>query len=277
VACTDHAYHGISEASAAVSPESWHGGERPDHVETWDPGAADGVAAALDRLTGRDLAAAAVILDGVLTSDGYPSVAAATAQRWLADTHAAGALWIADEVQGGHGRTGETLWSFARLGLVPDVVTLGKPMGNGHPVGAVVTRREIAATFAEETVFFSTFGGNPVSAAAALAVLDVIEDERVLARTTLAGAALRDVLRAAGDGDPRIVEVRGVGLAIGVQCRDATSATAIKEGMRGRGVLIGTTGRDGDVLKIRPPLAFSIDDVRVVGDAFAATLAGLPD
>ena len=159
----------------------------------------------------------------MLTSDGYPAVAAATAERWLADTHAAGALWIADEVQGGHGRTGEAMWSFARLGLAPDVVTLGKPMGNGHPVGAVVTRREIAATFAEETVFFSTFGGNPVSAAAALAVLDVIEDERVLARTTLAGAALRDALRAASDGDPRIIEVRGVGLAIGVQCRDDVS------------------------------------------------------
>ncbi len=213
----------------------------------------------------------------MLTSDGYPAVAAATAERWLADTHAAGALWIADEVQGGHGRTGEAMWSFARLGLAPDIVTLGKPMGNGHPVGAVVTRREIAATFAEETVFFSTFGGNPVSAAAALAVLDVIEDERVLARTTLAGAALRDALRAASDGDPRIIEVRGVGLAIGVQCRDDVTATAIKEGMRERGVLIGTSGRPGDVLKIRPPLAFTVDEVPVVGDAFAATLAALPD
>jgi 4-aminobutyrate aminotransferase-like enzyme/Ser/Thr protein kinase RdoA (MazF antagonist) len=273
--CTDYAYHGISDAIAAFSPEMWTGGHRPDHVDTWLPSHDAGVADGLARLRERSIPAAAVILDGVLTSDGYPTVTPATAQRWLADAHADGALWIADEVQGGHGRTGEAMWSFQHLGLRPDLVTLGKPMGNGHPIGAVVTRREIAATFAEDTVFFSTFGGNPVSAAAALAVLQVIEDERVLARTTLAGAALRDALRAASAGDPHVVEIRGVGLAIGVQCRDADTAGAIKEGLRERGVLIGTTGRAGDVLKIRPPLAFTADDVPVLAEAFAATLASL--
>ena len=274
--CTDYAYHGISDAIAAFSPEMWHGGHRPDHVDTWLPSDGAGVADGLARLAERGLRGAAVILDGVLTSDGYPTMPASTAQRWLADAHAAGALWIADEVQGGHGRTGEAMWSFQHLGLQPDLVTLGKPMGNGHPIGAVVTRREIAATFSEETTFFSTFGGNPVSAAAALAVLQVIDDERVLARTTLAGAALRDALRAASAGDPRIVEVRGLGLAIGVQCRDAVTATAIKEGLRQRGVLIGTTGRAGDVLKVRPPLAFTPDEVPILAQAFAATLAALP-
>jgi 4-aminobutyrate aminotransferase-like enzyme/Ser/Thr protein kinase RdoA (MazF antagonist) len=273
--CTDYAYHGISDAIAAFSPEMWTGGHRPDHVDTWLPSHDAGVADGLARLRERSIPAAAVILDGVLTSDGYPTVTPATAQRWLADAHADGALWIADEVQGGHGRTGEAMWSFQHLGLRPDLVTLGKPMGNGHPIGAVVTRREIAATFAEDTVFFSTFGGNPVSAAAALAVLQVIEDERVLARTTLAGAALRDALRAASAGDPHVVEIRGVGLAIGVQCRDAMTATAIKEGLREGGVLIGTTGRAGDVLKIRPPLAFTADEVPVLAEAFAATLASL--
>jgi 4-aminobutyrate aminotransferase-like enzyme len=189
--------------------------------------------------------------------------------------HEAGALWIADEVQGGHGRTGEAMWSFGRLGLLPDVVTLGKPMGNGHPVGAVITRRDIAATFAEETVLFSTFGGNPVAMAAALAVLDVIDDERVLERTAAAGAALRDALRVATAGHAAVVDVRGVGLAIGVECIDGSTASALKEGMRDRGVLVGTSGPRGEVLKIRPPLAFTVPEVPIVADALAAALASV--
>ena len=109
------------------------------------------------------------------------------------------------------------MWSFQRYGIEPDFVTLGKPMGNGHPVAAVITRREIAARFADETVFFSTFGGNPVSAAAALAVLDVIEDERVLPRVQAAGAALRAGIRDVASRQAAIGDVRGMGLAIGVE------------------------------------------------------------
>ena len=282
--CTDFAYHGISHAIAPLSPESWPGGRRPDHVETWEvPDARrgehlDGAAfeAALARLTAGGHAPAAVILDAVLTSDGYPTVEPALAQAWQEAARRAGALWIADEVQGGHGRTGESLWSFERLGLVPDVVTLGKPMGNGHPVGAVITRRPIAQAFADETVFFSTFGGNQVSVAAALAVLDVIDDERILERTLVAGDALRAAIRAEAAGHPAIVDVRGVGLAIGVECRDRETARTIREGLRARGVLIGTSGRSGNVLKVRPPLAFTIAEVPVFAEAFAATLASLP-
>ena len=168
------------------------------------------------------------------------------------------------------------MWSFQRLGLVPDLVTLGKPMGNGHPVGAVVTRREIAAAFAEETVFFSTFGGNPVSAAAALAVLDVLEDERVLERTIVAGASLRDAIRALRPRYPVLVDVRGTGLAIGVEFADAATTRAVKEGLRERGVLVGSCGRRGDVLKVRPPLAFTAAEVPVFAEALEATLAALP-
>ena len=282
--CTDHAYHGISAASAALSPESWEGGDRPPHVETWAvPDAArgtggdgDAFAAAVTRLVERGVPPAATILDGVLTSDGFAPVEPELAGAWLRATHAAGALWIADEVQGGHGRTGEAMWSFQRLGLVPDLVTLGKPMGNGHPVGAVVTRREIAAAFAEETVFFSTFGGNPVSAAAALAVLDVLEDERVLERTIVAGASLRDAIRALRPRYPVLVDVRGAGLAIGVEFADAATTRAVKEGLRERGVLVGSCGRRGDVLKVRPPLAFTAAEVPVFAEALEATLVALP-
>jgi 4-aminobutyrate aminotransferase-like enzyme len=164
------------------------------------------------------------------------------------------------------------MWSFGHLGLIPDIVTIGKPMGNGHPVGAVITRREIAQAFADQTVFFSTFGGNPVAMAAALAVLDVIEDERVLARTERAGVALRQALRDAAAGHDAVRDVRGVGLAIGVGCRDGATARAIKEAMRSRGVLVGSSGRHGDVLKIRPPLAFTTEEVPIVATAFAEAL-----
>ena len=283
--CTDIAYHGVTEATAALSPESWNDGQRPSHVETWTPPDRlrgtdlDGSAfsAALARLADRGMAPAAAILDGVLTSDGYIDPGRELAAEWVAATHAAGGLWIADEVQGGHGRTGRHMWSFQHLGITPDLVTLGKPMGNGHPIGAVITRREIAAHFAEETVFFSTFGGNPVSAAAAVAVLHVLEDERVLDRATRAGDALAEAIRRVSTPYPAVLDVRGVGLAIGVEIADGATARAMKEGLRQRGVLIGTAGRDGSVLKIRPPLAFTEAEIPVLTDALGATLGSLRD
>jgi 4-aminobutyrate aminotransferase-like enzyme len=208
-----------------LSPETWPAADPPAHVETWAPPdpyrgehlGTDGFTAAIDRLAARGVAPAAAILDGVLTSDGFPTVDAAYVQALVDLTHEAGGLWIADEVQGGHGRTGEAMWSFARFGIEPDFVTLGKPMGNGHPVAAVITRREIAQKMADETVFFSTFGGNPVSAAAALAVLDVLEDERVLPRVVAAGEALRAAVREVAGRHPVVGDVRGVGLANGIE------------------------------------------------------------
>ncbi|MGZ9276472.1 MAG: aminotransferase class III-fold pyridoxal phosphate-dependent enzyme [Candidatus Limnocylindrales bacterium] len=287
--CTAYAYHGISESSAALSPETWRGGRRPDHVETWEPPDrrrgtntdASGFGAAIGRLGARGFGLAATILDGVLTSDGYPDLEPAYVQDLVRLTHAADGIWIADEVQGGHGRTGTGMWSFERFGITPDVVTLGKPMGNGHPVGAVITRREIVERLGDETVFFSTFGGNQVSVAASLAVLDVLQDERVLPRVVEASGALHDALAALARRYPVIGEVRGPGLAIGIDIvrdphsmtPDPTLAAALKEGLRDHGVLIGTTGPLGNVLKVRPPLAFTAADVPHVADALQATLA----
>ena len=281
--CTAFAYHGVTEATAALSPESWQAVRSPDHVERWEPPDRlrdrhlDGrpFDEAVARLATRGYAPAAVILDGLLTSDGYLDPGHALAGEWLEAAHAAGGLWIADEVQGGHGRTGHHMWSFQHLGLLPDIVTIGKPMGNGHPLGAVVTRREIAARFGDETVFFSTFGGNPVSAVAGLAVLDVLEDEHVLDRVIRVGDGLTAAIRDITAPHASVLDVRGVGLAIGVEVVDRATAAAVKEGMRERGVLIGTAGRDGNVLKIRPPLAFSEVDVSVLADALAATLAAM--
>jgi 4-aminobutyrate aminotransferase-like enzyme len=229
------------------------------------------------------MAPAAAILDGVLTSDGFVDPGGELVRAWVERAHAAGALWIADEVQGGHGRTGEALWSFERFGIVPDLVTLGKPMGNGHPVGAVITRREIAARFGDETVFFSTFGGNQVSAVAASAVLDVLADERVLERVVRAGDALRAAIAQVATRHPAIGDVRGAGLAIGIEivtdpatkAPDPSAAEAIKEGLKERGVLVGTTSRAGNVLKVRPPLAFTPAEVPIVAEALDGTLASL--
>ena len=286
--CTDFAYHGITEAIAAVSPEVWVDGRRPDHVATWTPpdplrgnGSGDAsFVAALAGLRGRGHAPAAVILDGVLTSDGVVDLDPAYVRRLHALTREAGALWIADEVQAGHGRTGEALWCFDRFGITPDVVTLGKPMGNGHPVAAVITRREIAQAAAASTVLFSTFGGNPVSAVAALAVLDVLADERVLPRVVATGEAVRAALRDVASRHAVVADVRGVGLAVGVELvrpgtldPDGALTRAVRDGMRARGVLVGTTGRHGNVLKVRPPLAFTTAEVPVLAEAFEAALA----
>jgi 4-aminobutyrate aminotransferase-like enzyme len=162
------------------------------------------------------------------------------------------------------------MWCFERFGVVPDFVTLGKPMGNGHPVAAVITRREIVEPLVGRMTLFSTFGGNPVSAAAALAVLDVIEDERVLDRVQRAGRALATALR---DLDhPDIADVRGVGLAWGVELTDAARASQVRDRMRQLGVLVGTTGPRGNVLKIRPPLALDEPHVPVLISALETAL-----
>jgi len=154
-------------------------------------------------------------------------------------------------------------------------------MGNGHPVGAVITRRDLVRHFAEETVFFSTFGGNPVAAAASLAVLDVIADERLVDRAADTGEQLRAAIHEAAAGDKRIADVRGIGLATGVEivrpdgslAPDRATAGAIREALRGEGVLVGTAGAAGNVLKVRPPLVFGLDEVEIFAAAFRSVLA----
>lgn len=289
--CTGHAYHGITEAIAAVSPEVWFDGVKPDHVETFP--AVDsyrgehrdraGIDAAIDRLAARGLGPAAAILDGLVISDGIEDLPPVYVRDLVEATRAAGGLWIADEVQAGHGRTGEAMWCFERFGIVPDFVTLGKPMGNGHPVAAVITRRELVEPIAGRTSLFSTFGGNPVSAAAALAVLDVIRDERVLERTRTAGLALGSALRKVAAGHRAADDVRGVGLAWGVELvsdpetrqPDPDLAGRVRDAMRHDGVLAGTTGRYGNVLKVRPPLAFEDRHVPRLAEAFDRALSGV--
>jgi len=173
----------------------------------------------------------------------------------------------------GYGRTGAHLWAFADLGAVPDFVTLGKPMGNGYPVAALVTRREIVERFAFARRVFSTFGGNPVAARAALAVLDVIEDERIVPHAGRIGELLRTRLEDLRERHEAIVAVRSIGMLAGVELDDPARAGTVVDAMREAGVLVGRTGPHDNVLKIRPPLVFGEEHLDVLIGALDAALS----
>jgi len=268
---TEFAYHGVTTAIADFSPEEWPEGYRSEHVETIAPpgsGREVDVAGAIQRLDESGFGLAATYLDCGFTSDGIWTPAPDEVQAIADATRAAGGILIADEVQAGHGRSGEHLWSFAQYGIEPDVVTLGKPMGNGYPVAAVIARQELFDRLKAETEVFSTFGGNPVAARAALAVLDVIEDERLIENAKRVGEELQTALEKLDIG-----QVRGRGLLVGVELESSELAERVVDGMRDAGVLINRTGPHGNVLKIRPPLVFTTEHVDVLVAALAAALA----
>ena len=269
---TENAYHGVTAATAALSPEDWRAGSRPAGVAHFPPpGRGADLAAALDAAL-EELAGslAATFLDGSLMSDGIYTPDAAELRLLLERTHAAGGLYVADEVQAGHGRLGPELWSFARHGIVPDVVTLGKPMGNGYPVAAVVTRRELAERFPYAGRTFSTFGGNPVAASAALAVLDVLDDERLPERAAGVGERLRTAIEQLSK--PDILDVRGAGLLAGVELSSGELAARVADALREEGVLVGLTGKNDEVLKIRPPLVFADEHAEILVSAVDSVL-----
>ena len=279
---TEFAYHGLTEATHALSPEEWARGERPAHVATVpapdgyrgayrrdQAGWAERYAAHLDEavagLGGRG--AAAMFADPAFTADGILAPPPGYLREAARRVRALGGLLIADEVQAGHGRAGSHLWSFQPSGIEPDMVVMGKPMGNGFPVAALVVRSDVLAAVPGETELFSTFGGNPVACAAALAVLAVIEDEGLAQHAAEMGGYLREGLLALQRRHPAIGDVRGNGLLLGVdlvgdpqtRAPDARRAGQVTEAMRERGILLGATGPAGNVLKIRPPLVFQRD------------------
>jgi len=181
---------------------------------------------------------------------------------------AAGGVGVADEVQTGFGRAGEHFWMFESQNVVPDIVTLGKPIGNGHPLGAVITTREIADSFANGMEYFNTFGGNPVSCAIGLAVLDVIRDEELQQNAADTGEYLKNDLTQLQATYHLIGEVRGSGLFLGIEFvrqRDSLEpadieASQIVELMKARGILLSTDGPFHNVIKIKPPIVFSRRD-----------------
>ncbi|MCC8935117.1 aspartate aminotransferase family protein [Bradyrhizobium sp. Arg68] len=277
---TETAYHGNSAAVTDVSPSSRPGQLLPPHVRAvpapemyrnpvGDPGQrfADSVAAAITDLERSGFGFAALLVDTIFSSDGIYADPAGFLAPAAKLVHERQGLFIADEVQPGFGRTGAAMWGFARHGVVPDVVTMGKPMGNGFPMGGVAMRAALLDGFAAEVKYFNTFGGNPVAAAAGLAVLDVIEDEGLLQNAREAGRHLLDGLREIGNRHMIIGDVRGAGLFIGLELvRDRDSkepaaelASLLINRLRQRGILVGAAGPFGSTLKIRPPLCFGKD------------------
>ena len=269
---TEEAYHGVTTAIAELSPEEWPEGTAPGHVARFaPPGTGAQLAAELDEaIEGLRGGLAATFLDGALTSDGIFTPGSEEIRLLVERTHAAGGLYVADEVQAGHGRTGPGLWSFLRHGVVPDLVTLGKPMGNGYPVAALITRGDLANRFPYAGHTFSTFGGNPVAASAALAVLEVLADERLPERAAGVGQRLRAAI--AGLGKRDIVDVRGSGLLIGVQLSGTELTRRVVDDLREAGILVGRTGRADDVIKIRPPLVFGDEHAAILVEALDRSL-----
>lgn len=273
VVVTSLAYHGVTASLAELSPSLGAGIPLGTAVETVPapdtyrsgPGAPEqfalDIAAAFARLKRHGIRPNALLIDTMFTSDGIFADPAGFLAGACAAARAAGAIVIADEVQPGFGRTG-TMWGFERHGIVPDIVTMGKPMGNGHPVAGLAVKPALVEEFGRATRYFNTFGGNPVSAAAGLAVLSVLKDENLAHNAREVGSYLISELRALGERHAPIGDVRGAGLSIGVELvknrETKTPATQIAHSvvnqLRARRVLISASGEHANILKIRPPL-----------------------
>lgn len=294
IIATDNTYHGntsaVSQLSARRPPIGGYAGNirlipAPDSL---DPvgGSKFGQAEAFARNLHRAIVEleetgygfAAFILCPILANEGLPILASDFFEPALGVVHRARGLVITDEVQSGFGRTGSHWWGHEAAGVTPDIVTLGKPMANGHPTAAVVTRPDVMAEFRDAFGFFSTFGGNPVSMAAALATLEVLEQEKLVANAQKTGAYLLKKLKALRH--PRIAERRGRGLFFGMEFsgpEPGPFAARVVEGLKDRQVLAGRVGRENHILKLRPPMPFSRGDADLVAERLAAVLADLAD
>ncbi len=274
---TANAYHGVTAALAEMSPSLGAGVRRGDHVRTvavpdvYRDGEAGAAAAftravegAIASLAEAEMRPAALLFDTVFASDGIALDPPGFIAGAVAAVRAAGGLFVADEVQAGLARTGSHMWGFERHGVVPDLVTVGKPMGDGHPVAALMARPAHLAEFGARSRYFNTFGGNPVSAAVGLAVLDVIRDEGLQDNAARTGRRLHEGLSELAGRFPVIGDVRSAGLYLGVEIvsdpsartPSAALATTLVDGLRRAGVLVGTCGARANVLKVRPPLPF---------------------
>lgn len=255
----DHAYHGNTTTLIGISPYKHDGPGgygTPQWVHKVPLFDADAAVEIVNRTTN---------LCGFI-AESMPSVAGQIVlppdylARVYQAVRALGGVCIADEVQTGYGRIGTHFWAFEHYGVVPDIVVLGKPIGNGHPIGAVITTPEIAASFNNGMEFFSTFGGNTVSCAIGLAVLDVVQEEELQAHALEVGSYLLEGLRKLEQGHEMIREVRGSGFFIGAELETRMKADNIVNYLRDNAILIGTDGPNHDVLKIRPPMPFSMED-----------------
>ena len=301
VVVTEGAYHGNTQRLVEVSPYKFNGpgGKGPGLDVTVVPIPDDyrgpfkraddkaGVKYAAQVRETVDAAVKSGKAPGAFIVESMPSVAGQILPPpgYLSDSfeaiRAAGGVCIVDEVQVGFGRTGDTFWGFERQGVVPDIVVMGKPMGNGHPIGAVVTTPEIAKSFANGMEFFSTFGGNPVSMKVAMAVLDVLEEEKLQDNAKRIGSFLLDSLGKLATRHEIVGDVRGAGLFLGMELvRDRTTlepatteTSRVVEALRDRGILTGTEGPHHNVIKIRPPMCVSMSDAEHIVETLDEVLS----
>jgi len=292
----DAAYHGHTTTLIEISPYKFNGpggqgqadwvhvAPLPDTFRgTWrsahpDAGVryAETVAGLIEAMRARGRAPAAFIAETCPSVGGQIILPDGYLQAVYRHVRDAGGVCIADEVQTAYGRMGTAFYAFEDQHVVPDIVVLGKPIGNGYPIGAVVTTEAVARSFDNGMEFFSTFGGSTVSCAAGLAVLEVVLEEGLQAHASRVGATLLDGLRALAARHPSIGDVRGSGLFIGVELVEdpvtlapgSARADAVVNRMRDEGILLGTDGPFHNVLKIRPPMPFDAGDA----DALVSTL-----
>ncbi|AAV97486.1 aminotransferase, class III (plasmid) [Ruegeria pomeroyi DSS-3] len=301
VIATDHTYHGntmaVSQLSRTNPPPGGYWDNMafvpaPDSYRPLGgvPGPAHALAFAaavqgqIEALAARGHKLACLILCPYFANEGFPTLEPGWLAPAIEAVRRAGGIVIADEVQPGFGRLGSHFWGHQKAGIQPDVVTLGKPMANGHPVGGVVTSPEIMAAFRERFRYFNTFGGNPVSAAAALATLKVVQDEGLMENARAVGDYAREGLRDLAGRHECIGDVRGSGLFFGAELvldrTDKTPATAfakrVANAMRQRGVLLNFLGIHYNTLKIRPPMPFSRDNADQLIETLDAVLSETP-
>jgi 4-aminobutyrate aminotransferase-like enzyme len=278
--CTTGAYHGNSTLVTELSPEFERKRPRPAFIADVDaPDAYRGrfgdddaayanlVDGAIEERAERGHGPAMMIIDSIFDCAGIHTPSPVYQQTVYRKVREAGGLVIADEVQSGLTRLGDHYWGFMDSDVIPDIVTMGKPMGDGHPVAVVVTTPEIAASFAEETSYFNTFGGNPVSTAVGKTVLEIVARENLLANVRQSGDRVIAGLHELASRHDVIGDVRGKGLFIAVELvmdrgtkEPATQECGrMIEALREAGVLVARIGRDDNVIKIRPPLVFGLE------------------
>jgi 4-aminobutyrate aminotransferase-like enzyme len=297
IIATDATYHGntslVSQLSRSNVPTVGFGLDQyfrfvdaPDSYRNPDPdgtifaqGVADQIAAHEEAGTGF----AALVVCPYFLNEGFPD----NSDGWLKPTadvvRKAGGLLICDEVQSGFGRTGTHLWAHEKMGIVPDVVVLGKPMANGHPVGGVVANRDILKAFREGYRYFNTFGGNPVSCAAAMAVLDEMDDKNLQTNANTVGSYAQTRLSALQAKHEVIGDVRGSGLIFGAELvldrNSKTPASAFTDlvinAMRDHGIIHSKLGRHKNTLKIRPPMPFSLENTDLLFDTLDHVLSDI--
>ncbi len=297
---SDFSYHGNSASLAAAStgipaaealashvraihiPDLYRDGIGMDEVEIAAL-YADKVQEAIDSLEKDGIKIAAMIVDPIFSTEGLLNIPRGFYDAAVARVRAAGGVYIADEVQPGFGRMGDKMWGHQHYKTVPDIVTMGKPMGNGHPIGGLVTRPELLERFGQNSLYFNTFGGNPVSSAVGLAVLDVIRDEHLVERARRIGDYVRQALFGLRDHHDIIGDVRGRGLFFGLELVEdriskrpaITKTKTLINLMVEKGVLISKIGPRENVLKMRPPLVFQEADADILIHALDQTLSKL--